>query len=49
MELRYAWKFGEGQLVENYGRTRTDVEHGVIEIPGPQTKVVATRHDGEKW
>lgn len=49
VDFRYSWRFGDGELVENYGRTQTDVLHGVIELPGPQTQVVATRHEGEPW
>jgi hypothetical protein len=49
VELRFTWRFGDGAVVTHYGRTEADALHGIIEVPGPQTKVVATRAEGDNW
>jgi hypothetical protein len=49
LTYRFVWTFGEGWIVQNYGRTKVDEEMGTIIVPGPNTQVAGTRYEGEHW
>ncbi len=41
--LRFAWTFGDGWQVAHHGRSRADDALGIIAVPGPETRIAATR------
>ncbi|HKA90759.1 MAG TPA: hypothetical protein VKE22_24020 [Haliangiales bacterium] len=49
-QMRFAWSFDEGLLVEaqHYGRSKTDIDTGVMVAPSPDTQVAETWDEGHE-
>ncbi|HKA90758.1 MAG TPA: hypothetical protein VKE22_24015 [Haliangiales bacterium] len=50
VQMRFAWTFDEGNVVEveHYGRSKVDNEIGTMIAPGPDSQVAQTWYEGEE-
>jgi hypothetical protein len=50
VQMRFVWRFDEGQLiqVDHYGRSRVDYEVGTMIAPSPDSKIAQTWYEGEE-